>query len=232
MARRDDELTRHFINLKRRVDDIQKELSADEIPSLIFDGSETIQVGDFVNLLVKAPNVSLIDDFEDGEIQSEYLGDTSAADVSQSNPAPFEGDYRLCMSAGGNDILSLPGDADTDLPDYPVKGDIFEAKMYYSSGSISRFYFGVQNQTNYYMVEVDTTNNRFSLTKVDSGNPTLLDEAFPPRGFFLNSWVDLVITWGDPIEIQHTDDAGNVIVELQSDDDRFTDGGIGMGEHS
>jgi hypothetical protein len=232
MARQDDQLTRHFLNLKRRVDGIERELSAQEIPSLIYRGLDEVLVNDDVNLLVKGANVEVIDDFEDGEIGSEYFGDTSAADVSETDPDAFERNFRVCIEPGENDILSLPGDSDTDLENYPESGDIFQAKLYHSEGSITRFGFGVQNQSNYYLITVDTVNNNMFFERVDSGTPTLLDSNDTPVPFSFDAWVDLIIKWGDPIEVSITDSNGNVIETLSASDSTYTTGGIAMGEHS
>lgn len=166
----------------------------------------------------------IIDSFEDADI-SEYSGDTSSTSITTNTVK--EGSNALKLNEGQNKITSA-----SDLPRYPKQGDIFEFHHNFPNGAVPRFYFGAQNTSNYYYVELDDPTGTLALYKVSSGSATKLGSA--SLTFENNTWVRTEIEWrtNGKMLITHYDSTDTEIATLEVTDTTYTSGGVGWGEWS
>lgn len=186
------------------------------MPNTYFD---TAKIIDQVSSLIP-----IIDGFEDNDL-SEYSGDTGAVTLQTSTV--FDGNYAATIADGENEILSTSG-----LDNYPSQGDIFTFNTYIRAGSKPRVYWGVQDSDDYYYLEFDDPNSTLRFVKVEAGSETTIDTA--SITFDVGVWSETKVEWrtnGRHI-IEHFEDAGNKLGEIDATDSTFTQGGFGFGEWS
>lgn len=175
------------------------------------------------------PTVTLVDDFEDGDI-SEYQYDTGSFSVQ--NTVVKEGSLALRIDNGTNQhISSFPGDG---LPYYPEAGDTFR---WWGRTSVSEhwilLYFGSQKGTggpddrpDGYATFLNFANSEFILRKRESNTNYKL--ASTPFNYSLDTWYDVEIQWGTDgtIVLRLLDSNGNELASVSATDTTFTSGGI------
>ena len=186
------------------------------MPNTYFD---TAKITGQVNAI--AP---VIDSFEDQEF-SEYSGDTGSASIVSSPVA--DGSYAARINAGENEIRSTSG-----LDNYPAQGDIWKFNTQIPTDGVPRFYWGIQDSSNYYYLEFDDPNGTLRFVKVDAGTSTTLDSVAVT--FDTGAYSETEVEWrtnGRHL-IEHFDSGGNSLATLDATDTTFTSGGVGWGEWS
>jgi hypothetical protein len=172
------------------------------------------------------PDVTIIDDFEDGDI-TEYGGDTGNFAVVQS---PVQNGSNALESQTGGAVIS----STTGLSTYPGQGDTFRFYCQNpSSGGRIYTYFGTQSESNTpagYRIGVRPGIDDFLLQRNDgSGGSTVLGST--SVSLSTGVWYRVNVTWQTDGTIDATlFDSGSQIANISTTDTTYTDGGIGFEE--
>lgn len=168
----------------------------------------------------------IIDSFEDGGI-SEYTGRTGSFSTDQTRAV--DGSTALYSTVNYGNIYSTVG-----LDRYPSSGDTIWWYTYMGSGGdrASQFFFGVQDQSNYYESAYSGVNGRVFLRKVSGGSGSIMQEVSVqiPR----DGWVRNELEWdvngnGNISYAAYLVSTEQEIGSVTATDTEYSNGGIGWG---
>lgn len=177
-----------------------------------------------------------IDSFEDGGI-SEYYHETSGFNITSTES--YLGDNCLRSSQSTrHDIFSNLGDG---LNYYPAQGDTFECYMkadQFGSNTWcqSIFFFGVQNQYDYYSIRLKWSEDLIQIGYSEDGRLDEVVSESPSWSYSQDTWYRVEIQWSDGSGSGNSRGDFTVTVEeegstnshtVTGNDTRYSDGGIG-----
>ena len=195
-------------------------IDGEAITEITIDGTVAWQSG---------PNVTVIDDFEDGNIDG-YTGYLAYFNAQTS--VAGHGSYGLHGFRDGWTVHLVALEEDAALPYYPKPGDTFRTMMRTNAGNGVRFAFGKTSAGasygDQYEISVDTNPARVYLYRRDGTSPTALavDTSVTPQP---DTWYDAEVNWGATGDISVTfyNPDGSVFSALGPvNDTTHTGGGI------
>ena len=207
----------------------------------------------------------LVDDFEDDDGLQDYDEDAHEGSPYQNNyftdttdsggydATPAEGSYDLgsysddgnshdevfthSYDSGSEEPNTLPQPGDTIT--YYTQTDYLDGYSAYADAAAvrSRFYFGVQNASNKYAVEINMPNaashaDSIRLLKVEGGTVTELAAATSLGLNYKGNWYNVSVEWGTDgtitVTLRDHENGGTKVAELSATDDTFGAGGVGF----
>lgn len=174
-----------------------------------------------------------IEDWEDTGPLSEWSNTGSTTIV---NSPVSHGTKTARVPSGTDEVYSLVGQG-LGSGNYPQQGDSFAWDVYLESGSLHRFYFGIQDSDanippidDCYRVRVED-GGLVALDDISSGQSNTLDtqSVDPP----INEYLTIYVDWTNPtITVVVEDSNGSEVARISADDTSYTSGGIAFGEGS
>lgn len=177
---------------------------------------------DAYNAVSTAPDVKVVDDFEDSDL-SEYSFDRGSSSASIVSSPNYSGSSALKISETATEMISTSG-----LSNYPSAGDTFSYWVRASGGVEDvNLTYGVQDHDNRYFVRVDFSNNELILMTYKNASFDSLDAASP--NLSQDSWYKVEVDWSTSGDHTATiyDSAGTQLEQVNGSDSTWTAGGIG-----
>jgi serine protease len=167
-------------------------------------------------------DVTIVDDFEDGDL-SEYIFDRGSSGVSVVSSPAYSGSQALEISGDNTEMISTSG-----LSTYPSAGNTFSYWIRATGGADDvNLTYGVQDHDNRYFVRVDFANDDLMLFTYKSASSDKLDGVDPSLSE--DEWYEVEVDWGT--NGGHTvtlyDSAGAQLGRVTGSDSTWTSGGIG-----
>jgi len=173
---------------------------------------------------------------------SHFDGPTFAYDINSDTPVIFTDENNLSLKlvsnenpGGGDDvpIISTSG-----LDRYPEPGEKFACYINDIGDLVPYFYFGVQDESNYYAAGIFPDINEFRLSKNGVGGGDTIDT--DSVSLSLDEWYDVEVEWETDGTItarchevdQSTGERESEIASASANDTDYTDGGVGFGHSS
>jgi len=187
---------------------------------------------DFSRLVGPPAASNVIEDFESGTLEA-YKGSTGGYANIQSGTV-FEGSNALEVSQE-DFIYALPADGDRELENYPSTGQSFKYHQRIANpgsvapGALPGFAFGVQDESNHYLITLDHAAGSVTVSKVVSGSKTVLTSFSTTLP--LDEWFRVEVEWvdGGILKVFVYDSTDVLLGSTAVNDATYTDGGIGWG---
>lgn len=165
----------------------------------------------------------IIDNFEDNDLV-EYFGETSNASISTANV--YEGSYSLKLDIP--DTVSPQIFSTSGLPRYPQAGDTFE--YWWRAGNASSWgsmLFGVQDETNFYQIQLRADDDVATVYRIDSGSYTTISQTSVTLSE--DTWYRIEVAWAEGGSMTATvyDTGGTSLASTSTTDATYTGGGVG-----
>lgn len=172
----------------------------------------------------KTSDVTVVDDFEDGDL-SEYSFDRGSSGASIVSSPTYSGSSSLEMAGDYTEMISTSG-----LSTYPSAGDTFSCWMRLDAGvENANFTYGVQDHGNRYYVKLDGEQDGWWLFKYENGSGASISGE-SGIGLSADTWYEVEVEWrtdGDHI-LTLMDASGSVLSQVVATESTWTDGGIGF----
>lgn len=174
--------------------------------------------------------LSLFDDFEDGTLDSSYIGQTGDFDVvdgsASSDPSPTEGGFMLKSSAVSGSAIFIDA-LETS------RGSKMDFRNYMQgTGGVAANLFGVIDSDNHYRIKIDQSGEHAIEVVTQGGGVTTLQDdttVSVPSDEWLRNEIDWEGQEGGRIVSRLYDSNDNLISEIKvTGEDRIDEGGFGF----
>jgi len=171
-----------------------------------------------------------------------FDGPTSAYDINSDNPVIYTDENNLSLKlvsnenpGGGDDVPIISTDG---LNRYPQSGEKFACYINDIDAVVPYFYFGVQDESNYYASGIFPDNNEFRLSKDGVGEADTI--ATDSVSLSLDEWYDVEVEWETDGTItarcfevdQSTGDRTSEVASASATDTDYTGGGVAFAHSS
>jgi hypothetical protein len=189
---------------------------------------------DTASQTVTVNSVTVVDDFEDGNL-AEYTDQSEPAASATITNQAFAGSHALELTAevvSGPDAENAGVFSGSGLPNYPSAGDTFEFRFFVDDANgtpndtVFGFFAGGFSSNNY-EIRFDHINGRLRFEKRDGSgfNPTTVANVAIPTQEWLRCEVDTT-AGGGTITVTLDDSTGTQLATGSVTDSTFTSGGI------